>query len=133
MNKHLADVAYENLEEARERHEINGSIFEARLDNTHPIAFGYGNTTPLFRTRDNFYKPPETPGATVGRYTSSPLMSGYMSEARGKNAAGSAAIVALEKGRGRVVLFADNPNFRAFAHGTNGLFLNAIYFSGIIE
>ena len=30
-------------------------------------------------------------------------------------------------GKGRVVMFADNPNFRGTAYGTNRMFLNAIF------
>jgi hypothetical protein len=41
---------------------------------------------------------------------------------------GTASIIARRQGRGHVVLFADNPNFRAFWYGTNGLFLNAVFF-----
>ena len=35
-------------------------------------------------------------------------------------------------GRGRVVMFADNPNFRGAWYGTNKLFLNAIFFGNLI-
>jgi hypothetical protein len=30
-------------------------------------------------------------------------------------------------GRGRVVGFAEDPNFRAYMHGLDGLFLNAVF------
>jgi len=38
------------------------------------------------------------------------------------------AIIARKVNGGRVVLFADNLHFRAFWYGTDGLFLNAIFF-----
>ena len=40
----------------------------------------------------------------------------------------SASIIARNVGSGSVILFADNPHFRAFWFGTEGLFLNAILF-----
>ena len=40
----------------------------------------------------------------------------------------TASIIAKRQGRGHIVLFADNPAFRAFWYGTNGLLLNAIFF-----
>ena len=39
----------------------------------------------------------------------------------------TAAIMAQRSGKGSIILFADNLNFRAFWYGTNGLFLNAIF------
>jgi hypothetical protein len=37
------------------------------------------------------------------------------------------------QGRGRIVGFADNPNFRAFWFGTNKLFMNSIFFGQVID
>jgi hypothetical protein len=31
-----------------------------------------------------------------------------------------------------VVLFADNPNFRGYWHGTSRLFLNAVFFGNLL-
>ncbi|MEQ8574336.1 MAG: hypothetical protein RIB63_09750 [Fulvivirga sp.] len=36
-------------------------------------------------------------------------------------------------GRGRVVMFADNPNFRGSWYGTNRLFLNALFLGNHIS
>jgi len=45
---------------------------------------------------------------------------------------GAASIGAHEVGGGEVILFMDNPNFRAFWYGANGLFLNAVYLGQIL-
>ena len=37
--------------------------------------------------------------------------------------------IAERMGRGSVILFADNPNFRAYFFGTNKLFMNSLFFS----
>jgi hypothetical protein len=37
------------------------------------------------------------------------------------------------EGSGRVVMFSDNPNFRATWYGTNKLFLNALFFGANIN
>ena len=37
--------------------------------------------------------------------------------------------IAERHGQGSVVLFADNPNFRAYFYGTNKLFMNSLFFS----
>ena len=45
----------------------------------------------------------------------------------------SASIIVSRIGKGRVVLFADNPNFRGAWYGTNKLFMNAIFFGQFIR
>ena len=40
---------------------------------------------------------------------------------------GSASLLVSKIGSGRVVVFADNPNFRGTWYGTHKLFLNAIF------
>ena len=49
-----------------------------------------------------------------------------------KRVAKSAAILTTGDGAGRIILFADNPNFRASWYGTNKLFLNALFFGGVL-
>ncbi len=124
------DLPYELVPTTRGAQRIGGAIFAGELDTTHPLAFGYGGETPLFRNHEIFFEPSAVPGATVARYTSSPLMSGYISPERHGELAGTAALIARRLGDGAVILFADNPNFRAFWYGTNGLFLNAVFFGG---
>ncbi|MAG21618.1 MAG: M14 family metallopeptidase [Candidatus Marinimicrobia bacterium] len=126
--KDTLDIPYNKIAAARGAQRIGGSIFEAKLDITHPVAFGYDDRVALFRRNTNFYKKSAKPGANVGIYTDTPLLSGYISEDNLAKIEGTAAIIARRSGRGSVVLFADNLNFRAFWYGTNGLFLNAVFF-----
>jgi len=124
---------YANLPDAYGAQGIGGSIFETHLDPTHPVAFGYDETTPVFRVGTGFYDPSDEPGASVGTYDDeTPRLSGYLSDEQAEQARGAASIEAHEVGGGQVILFMDNPNFRAFWYGTNGLFLNAVYFGQIL-
>ena len=45
----------------------------------------------------------------------------------------SVSLIITSVGKGRVVMFADNPNFRGTAYGTNRLFLNSIFLSDKIQ
>ena len=45
----------------------------------------------------------------------------------------SASIITSQLGNGRVILFADNPNFRGAWYGTNRLFLNALFLGNHIS
>ena len=125
----LQGTRYADLANAYGAQGIGGSIFEAHVDPTHPIAYGYDESVPVFRVGTGFYAPSTAPGTSVATYDDeSPRLSGYISDAQREAAQGAASIEAHGVGRGTVVLFMDNPNFRAFWYGTNGLFLNAILF-----
>ncbi len=125
----LQDLPYEQLRDARAAQRIGGAILAARLDVTHPIAYGVPATLPLFRRHTSFYEPSTSPGTNVGRYLDRPLLSGYMADEQLERASGSAAVVAQRHGQGRIAIFLDHPNFRSFWYGPNGLLMNAVFFS----
>jgi hypothetical protein len=124
----LQDTPYAQLGKAYGAQGIGGAIFEAEVDPTHPIAYGYDDEVPVFRVGTTFYEPSTEPGANVATYDETPRLSGYASDERLEQAGGTASIEAHDVGAGNVVMFMDNPNFRAFWYGSNGLFLNAITF-----
>lgn len=124
-------VRYADLSRKRGAQEIGGAIFEARVDPTHPVAYGYDESVPLFKGNRVFLEPSSVPAATVAQYTEQPLLSGYISDENLETLSGSAAITARKVGGGSIVMFTDNPNFRAFWWGTHGLFLNAVFFGSI--
>jgi len=126
----FARLPYDQVGNARDAQDIAGAIFRVRADTTHPVVYGYDAEIPVFRTSNTFYEPAKQPGTNVAVYTDEPLLSGYVSKERMMQAPGSASIYAAREGRGAVTLFFDNPNFRAFWYGTNGLFLNALFFGG---
>jgi hypothetical protein len=113
---------------------IAGAIFQGKLDRTHPLAFGYTEEViPVFRDHTLFMEKPKNPYAAPLIYTSKPLISGYVHANNEKQLRNSAGIVVSNLGTGKVILMADNTNFRAFWYGTNKLFMNAIFFSPIIN
>jgi hypothetical protein len=59
------------------------------------------------------------------------LVGGYLHKSQLPKIANSAAIIVSASGSGRVILFTDNPNFRAYWYGTNKLFLNALFFGSL--
>ena len=109
---------------------IGGAIFAGDLDITHPLGFGYSDRDiALPKNLEDVLERPANPYATVIAYATPPVLSGYASEANRIMLEGTAALIAERKGRGSVILFADDPNFRAYWYGTNKLFLNALFFS----
>lgn len=113
---------------------IGGAIFAGDLDITHPLGFGYvSRDIALHRNTTDVFARPDNPYATVIAYATPPLLSGYASTRNQRAIEGSAALLAERKGDGSVILFADDPNFRAIWYGTNKLFLNALFFSRAFE
>lgn len=116
-------------------HVIGGAIFAGDLDTSHPIGFGYTDRfIPLHRnTTLTLARPDDDPFAVVVEYPEDPLLSGYASQRRLDEITGTPAVVARRLGRGSVILFADNPNFRATFRGSEKMFMNAIFFGNLID
>ena len=108
---------------------VGGAIFEIDLDLTHPLAFGYHDKLlPVYRNSNVWIAPSKNEYSTVAKYTANPHIDGFISDDNMKKyLQPSASIIVSAVGRGRVVMFADNPNFRGSWYGTNRLFLNAIF------
>lgn len=112
---------------------ISGAILQGHVDSTHPLGFGFEDeSVQLFRQGTLFMKASESPFRTPVSYDPEPVVSGYVSEENLCRLAGSAAVIASPLGSGVVCLFADNPNFRGYWLGSSRLFLNAVFFGGVI-
>lgn len=109
---------------------VGGAIMRGDLDNTHPIGFGY-NSREVYTHRDTLiaFEKPKNPYATVVEIPTNALASGFASEDNQAKLAGKANVIAERMGKGSVILFANNPNFRAYFYGSNKMFLNGLYFS----
>jgi len=126
---------YVNAREDLGQDRVGGIILEVDLDITHPLAYGYRESKiPIYRNSTVWLKPSKNPYANVGLYTADPHIDGFITK---KNMdeflKKSASIIVSPVGNGRVVLFADNPNFRGSWYGTNKLFLNAVFFGNMIQ
>jgi hypothetical protein len=114
---------------------IGGSIWEANLDTTHPLGFGYRRRfLPVWRDHDLFFAPSENPYSTVAKLIDDdPHLSGYISDVNRQRLSGSPSVLVDRLGQGTVVLLVDNINFRGYWRGTNRLFLNALFFGNHIQ
>ena len=127
-------LAYTQREQVDGSQQIQGAIFGADADLTHPLAYGYNQkTVSLFKANKVFMEKSKNPYATPFYYGSKPLQSGWVSQQNFDAIKNSAAVVVNTVGNGRVINIADNPNFRAFWLGGSKLFMNAIFFGRIID
>ena len=107
--------------------DVPGSMLRVVLDGGSPLAAGVGGTAYSFyeydrvmRASDPGYAPVRFPAAGSDDW----FVSGFASGA--EELAGTAAVVDEPSGDGRVVLFASDPNFRAFTDGTQKILRNAL-------
>ena len=61
------------------------------------------------------------------------MLAGYASQEMQELIANTAAIIAHRVGKGRVIAFSDNVNFRGYWRGTRRLMSNAIYMNQFID
>jgi len=125
---------YAEYENATGAKVTGGAIFNAKLDITHPIGYGYESSEiHTFRNDNLFMEPSENPYANPVVYTDSPLASGYLHPSNLEGLKNGGVVRISGVGQGRIIGFADNMNFRAFWFGTNKLYANAIFFGQIID
>ena len=108
----------------------SGAIFNVELDLTHPINYGYHNKNlSIFRNTNIYIKNDSIDFNNPIKYSNNnTLISGYISKENKKSIVNSRPFVSLKYKKGRINLFTDNTNFRAFWYGTNKLMMNSIFF-----
>ena len=108
-----------------------GSILRVDLDSEHWMAFGYEDGTNVLGTTRNTYSPvPINKGVNVGRFAKRDrlVLSGFIWEELEELLAEKAFLMVQPHGRGEVIAFTEDPNYRAFADGLNLLLMNAVLF-----
>ena len=132
--KAVRRLPYRDAPENLGKESVGGVILKADLDLPHPLGFGYSQREiPVYKNNEVWLKPSDNAYATVARYTSNPHLDGFLTKANLDKARESASLLVSKIGDGRVVLFADNPNFRGSWYGTNRLFLNALFLGNHIR
>ncbi|HPT22346.1 MAG TPA: M14 family zinc carboxypeptidase [Bacteroidales bacterium] len=110
--------------------EIPGSIFETKLDLSHPLCYGYTRKIlPVMKTTATVVKKDPDVYNNPIVYTSDPLLSGYCSK---KNAERIKGTPFASVHGDRIISIYDNTNFRAVWYGTNKIFMNAVFFGQVI-
>ncbi|WP_299159804.1 M14 family metallopeptidase [uncultured Tenacibaculum sp.] len=129
----VKNVSFENRSLQSGAQVIGGAIFEAKIDRSHPINFGYkNNKIALFRNTRQFIQPDQKSYNNPIQYTNKPLLSGYISKENLKELKSTIPFKSQRLGAGKVIVFTDNTNFRGFWFGTNKLLMNAIFFGSLM-
>ena len=104
---------------------VPGSLLLARIDNTKPLAYGMPDHADFFFDGSPAFRVKAGADAIAWYDSAEPLHSGW---AWGQNALeNAAAVVDLNVGKGKLVLYGPEILFRSQPHGTYKLLFNGIY------
>ena len=109
---------------------IPGALLRARVDPDHWLGAGVGESViAMVVGRDVFTPVKLDKGVNVAVFESADkvLASGYLWEEGRKQLAYKPLVIAQPQGRGMVVAFTADPNYRGYLDGMNILFLNAVF------
>ena len=115
----------------REQYYVPGSLLRVAVDTTNPVAYGldadvdvFFDNSPVFRLDSDARRRGVRPVAWFA--SAKPLRSGWAWGQRYLD--GGVAVADAAVGKGRVLLFGPEINFRAQSHGTFKFLFNAIYY-----
>jgi hypothetical protein len=113
---------------------IGGAILNARLDNTHPLCYGYAEETlAVFKRRSTVAQSLGEKYLEPVKFTSEPYLSGWISPENLDRIKGAPVVSIQKLDRGKLISFHEEMNFRGFWLGTQKLFMNAIFFGNIVR
>jgi len=107
-----------------------GAITRVRIDREHWLGFGYGETATVLVDSNRIFTPLKLDrGTNVALYLpeGKMLVSGLMWDDARRQLPNKAFLMHVPTGRGHVVAFAEDPNYRAFMEGLNLMMLNAVF------
>ncbi|MDA1027813.1 MAG: M14 family metallopeptidase [Bacteroidetes bacterium] len=108
-----------------------GAIYRVRVDNSHPLGFGFGNESFVLRSRADH--PAIMQGGSdwnVGVVEKNGRVSGFTGHIAEQRIEGSLAFGVQGMGSGSVTYLLDNPLYRGFWTSGKLLFANAVFLVG---
>jgi hypothetical protein len=126
----LADFAAAIRPDREPPDSVPGVLLNARVLSDHWMTAGVGETVRVMFRGRAIYTPVKMDkgvNAVVFDVPNKVLASGYMWAENRRQVANKPAVVVQAEGRGVVVGFTADPNYRAFMDGMNVLFLNAVF------
>ena len=108
----------------------HGAILRVDCDRDEWLTFGLGKSVPAMMTSPTAFVSKYPPVRTVGRFAPSPSLriSGLLWPEARLRLANTPYCTREQSGMGQVILFAGQPDFRAYFRGTERLLTNAILF-----
>lgn len=121
------NYAYALQERAAISDRITGAIFKTRVDQTHPLAFGYDSNYFTLKLSEHYFEKLDNGTVFAIEENANPI-SGFAGSNTKEPLKHSLVLGAERIGRGTVVYFVDNPVFRGFWYGAKQSAANALFF-----
>ena len=123
----------ERIKESR-LHRIGGAILKAQLDITHPLCYGYlKEDLSVLKRGTSVAKPSGIKYSEPVKFDSEPYISGWVSE-ENLNRIKDAPVVSIQPvGRGKLISYHEDLNFRGVWLGTSKLFANSVFFGKVVR
>jgi Zinc carboxypeptidase len=129
-----APKPYGDISENRGAQETSGAIFEANVDLTNPLFYGYTSSKiPMFKPNNLFMEKAKGTYANPLTYGNAPLISGYISKPNYDKMKNTSGVGISVLGKGRVIGFTENLAFRSFWFGSNKMIMNAIFYGALLS
>lgn len=123
-------LTYGDKEALAGRKRIAGAIFQAELDTSHPLAYGYqASALPVFRNSTVIMEQTAAPFVSVAKYSNAPLLSGYTDQNLVNRLANNPTLVAHNVGKGKVIASTDDLAFRGYFLGSMKIIANSLFFA----
>ncbi|WP_067034304.1 M14 family metallopeptidase [Allomuricauda sp. CP2A] len=117
---------HKNSERERIKDAITGAIFKTKVDNTHPLAYGYGPDYFTLKLGNASYNYLSNGNAVYLEKNTKPF-SGFAGSEAQKKVMESLVFGVENVGSGQVVYMVDNPLFRGFWENGKLFFANALF------
>ncbi len=125
---------YNEQEKESRLHLIGGTIFNTKLDMTHPLCYGYlkedlsiiKRGTSVANSLGIKYSEPV-------KFDSQPYVSGWVSKENLERIKGAPVVSVQSIGQGKLISYHEDLNFRGIWLGTNKLFANGVFFGNMIR
>lgn len=121
-----APSPHKDLEREMIKDAITGAIFKTKVDNTHPLAYGYGKEYFTLKLGNTSYNYLDNGNAVYLEDNTKPF-SGFAGSEAQKKVKESLIFGAENFGSGQVMYMVDNPLFRGFWENGKLFFANALF------
>jgi hypothetical protein len=127
-------LQYDERIKERNLHVIGGAIFKALLDLSHPLCYGYlREDLALMKKGTLVAIPSGVKYSEPVKFAREPYISGWVSDENLNRISGAPVLTVQTIGRGKLISYHEDMNFRGNWLGTNKLLANSIFFGSMIR
>lgn len=128
-------VPYDKRADYSDMFSIPGTDLQVQLDTKHPLGWGYTDSVmPVMKnTTLVFDMPKEVNKCPVWYDKKNPLLSGFLRPDHKQSLTGMPEVICENAGKGTVICFADDLNFRSTWYAGTRMFMNAVFFGNLIR